>query len=319
MVLFTIPEMFIISLLNELPLAEWALYHCLIPVDFIAYPIKLFDGLNLPALCLFQGKLRNNITWQCWHRPSLSFLFEFFVIDKLFFAYLLVDFQASQPKLSSTDVTDQYFGLLDLCLRRHRFCLLGFLAVLLAVSQMLLIRIRHETPSASWAMHHRFVFEKSWSLAIKLFYFLSSPISLALKELDFSLCEAWRFSPFLFEFFRLFIVELLNALRIVDLQAQQSEFPSADTADQSSRLLRLALVSLARLLDVHLFATDIDMDFQAFFIEGPAAEFASRQDLVFMYLQSLFIVAGYAYLYAWRFCRLPAKISLKKLGSAGTA
>lgn len=52
MIFFTVSEMLVISFLNELPLAERTLYHCLISIDFIAYPIKLFNGLNIPALCL---------------------------------------------------------------------------------------------------------------------------------------------------------------------------------------------------------------------------------------------------------------------------
>lgn len=147
-------------------------------------------------------------------------------------------------------------------------------------------------------MYHSLIFEKSRSFAIKLFDFLSSPISLCVNDLDFFLCEPWRFPPFFLCLFSLLVFKLLNALRIVNLQTQQPKLSSADTTDQSPRFLRLALVSLARLVDTHLFIADIDMNLQAFFIEGPAAKLASRQNLVLMYLQGLFIVAGYDVSYA---------------------
>lgn len=276
MILFTISEMLVISLLNELPLAHWALDHRLIPVNFIAYPIELFDCLNLPTLGFFQRKLCSNVFWQSWNWSSLRFLFEFLVIYKLFFAYLLMDLQTSQTKFSSTDETNQYFWFLDLCLYRFRLRLLDFLAILLTVSQVLLIWLWHESPSTSRTMHHSFVFEKSRSFAIELFDFFSSPISLCLNDLYFSLCESWWFPPFFLRFFRLFIFEFFNALWIVYLQTQQPEFSSADTADQSPRFLRLALVSLTRLVDMHLFVANIDMNLQTFFIKSPATELASR-------------------------------------------
>lgn len=136
----------------------------------------------------------------------------------------------------------QNFGLFDLRLLFVDLKMLLFVFSLdvlsidqLAVLEMPLVWFRHERPLAVRTMNHPFIFETTWRLRVKFLYLLKSPVFLVVNDFYFFLREGWRLFSFRFIFLLLLYFEFLKALRVMNLQAEQSELSSAYAAHQSPR------------------------------------------------------------------------------------
>lgn len=104
MLFFAISFVFVIRLFNKFSMAQWTFIHRLVSISFSSNFIIFFNSLNIPTLDAFKIKPRSNL-WYPRQRFSLSYRFLFLVINKLSLTSFLMDLKASQPKLSTTNVT----------------------------------------------------------------------------------------------------------------------------------------------------------------------------------------------------------------------
>ena len=162
---------------------------------------------------------------------------------------------------------------------------------------MLQIRLSKKLPFAVGALHHGIVSVIAIGMLIKLLDLLYCPVIFCVYHLELIFWKLGCLLSLAFWLFALLQFELLHALRIMNLQARQSEISSTNAASKCSRLF--VIVSGESIwwvfrfgIRVASFTATLLVGFQRLFIECPTTVFAGGQRLIFMNIDSLLIVTN---------------------------